>query len=336
MPGMGMLDPFTMRVLLTDWQAEWGWNVALAVVSAAYLWGWAAARRRQRGVPAWRAGVFLLGTLSAVVCFNSALDAYSHTLFWVHMIQHLILIMLVPALWVIGSPLTVGIGAFGGPDGRLARAVRSGPAEVLFFPLTGLTIYTAVIVGTHLTSFMNDMVQHMWLHHAEAVLYLVAGLIFLWPLLGDEPIRRRLPHPTRILVLFLGMAPDTVVGIVLMQATQPLFPAYAVGRPEWAPSLVRDLYLGGGVMWFYGDMLMMCFILGVSAVWLSHRTDNATAGAWLEGVRRSTLSSHAAIGGDSGAIDRSADLDDDDAALAAYNEMLRSLNERERAGGGGD
>lgn len=336
MPGMGPLEPFSMRVLLTHWEVAWYWNLALAVITCVYLFGWARARRRHTGVPAWRAWLFVLGSASAVVCFNSALESYSHTLFWVHMIQHLVLIMLVPILWVLGSPLTVWVRAAGGPEGRVARALRSGPADVLFFPFTGLALYTAVIVATHLTSFMNDMVQHMWLHNLEAVLYLVAGLVFFWPILGNEPLRRRLPHPLRILILFLGMAPDTVVGIVLMQATHPLFPAYGINRPSWAPSLVRDLYLGGGVMWFYGDMLMMCCILGVAGVWLTHRANNATAGAWLEGIRRSTMAGQAALAGSGSAIDESTDLDDDDAALEAYNQMLQNLNERERAAGFGD
>jgi cytochrome c oxidase assembly factor CtaG len=175
---------------------------------------------------------------------------------------------------------------------------------------------------------MQQMMLHPWLHQAEHVLYLGGGYLFLLPLLGDEPIRWRPPYLVRLIALFIAMAPETVVGIVLLQANHELFPAYAEIHRMWGPTPLQDLNRGGGIMWAFGDGLMMVFIVGVMLAYITHASTNATAGGWLEGVRRSTLADNlAATGGHSELGD--VDLDEDEAALSAYNRMLGRLNERD-------
>ena len=67
--------------------------------------------------------------------------------------------------------------------------LRSWPVTMLTRPAAGLLLYAATIIATHLTGFMDQMAQHAWLMTGEQVLYVVAGYLFLLPLLGEEPIR---------------------------------------------------------------------------------------------------------------------------------------------------
>ncbi|MGH3499422.1 MAG: cytochrome c oxidase assembly protein [Nocardioidaceae bacterium] len=326
------MAPLTWHTFLTTWHANTWWNLVIVVVLAAYVAGLVVARRKgERGVRAWRATLFLVGLAVLVVSLNSAIEGYGHELFWMHMVQHLLLIMVVPALLVVGQPLRLLVQVTGGSErSPVQRGLLSRASDLLFHPLTGLAIYTIIIVGTHLTSFMQQMLTHMWLHQSEHVLYLLGGFVFLVPLLGNEPIRWRLPYPVRMLLLFVAMAPDTIVGIVLLQTEHEPFPAYAEMHRMWGPSLVKDIQTGGGIMWAIGDGIMMCFLVGVIVAWLANSSSNATAGSWLEGVRRSTLSENLAhAGGDASSISETDDLDEDEAALAAYNKMLRGLNQKE-------
>ena len=74
---------------------------AVALVAAGYL---VAAGR----VPGWKIGrttAFLGGLLVVVVATCSGIEAYGHVLEWMHMIEHLLLIMVAPVLLAIGSPL---------------------------------------------------------------------------------------------------------------------------------------------------------------------------------------------------------------------------------------
>lgn len=326
---MGGEPELTWHVLLTTWHGNAGWDVLIAAALAAYVAGLLAARRRgTEALPWYRVVAFLLGLLTLAVSVNTAIETYSHVLFWVHMVQHLLMIMVVPALLVLGSPLTLILQvARGSRQERIRQVLTSGPVSLLTHPLVGVAIYTVVIVGTHLTSFMDQMMVHPWLHQAEHVLYLGGGYLFLLPLLGNEPIRWQPPYPVRLLLLFLAMAPETLVGIVLLQADHELFPAYAALHRMWGPSPLADLNRGGGIMWAFGDGLMMVFIVGVVLAYITHSAANSTAGSWLEGVRRSTLESHLDATGSRTGLDDS-DLDSDDAALTAYNAMLARLSEQ--------
>jgi cytochrome c oxidase assembly factor CtaG len=335
MPGMQMPQSrLTWYVFFHTWEWRPVWVMVVLAVCVAYACGFVLMRRRRiSGVSPLRAGSFVLGLALLVVSVSTAIETYSELLFWDHMIQHLLLIMVVPALLVVGHPLTMLVEV--GPrwrQGTVGRALRSDPAAVLTHPLVALAIYTAIIVGTHLTSFMNAMATHPWLHQGEQVLYVAGGYLFLLPLLANEPIRWQAPHLMRMVVLFIAMAPDTVVGIVLLQSPHEMFPALAVNRPSWAPNAIHDLNTGGGIMWAFGDGLMMLFIVAVMLAYLTNTDSHATAGDWLEGVRRSTLANNLSRGAETRTVlDESRDMDDDDALLVAYNAMLKRLNKQDQS-----
>ena len=70
-------------------------------------------------------------------------------------------------------------------------------------------------------------------------------------------------------------------------------------------------------MWWGGDGLMMILILVVAARWVRAESGRGSdLGPWLDRVRQQTL-----LG-----TDTAADVDEDDAALAAYNARLAALH----------
>lgn len=321
------LPPFGWHALATNWSFHLWWVLAGVVLLAVYLWAVVEAHRRGHRVHPARIGCWVFGVLLLEATLASAIDAYAMAAFWVHMIEHLILIMCVPAFLVLGHPL--GVLAEALPETgrrRWLAALRSWPVSVLVHPVIGLAVYSIVIVYTHLTDFMDDMSRHSWLMPTEQVVYVLAGCLLLISLIGDEPIRWRLPYLFRIGMLLVAMTPDTVVGIVLMQSDTNPFPIYMGMRPDWASSAISDLQTGGALMWVGGDGLMMCYGIGVMVAMISSAgRREQVLGPWLESVRRNTLAEHVA---ESGAEPQDAeDLDpDSEESLAAYNRMLERLN----------
>jgi putative copper resistance protein D len=332
--GMAMagLPPLGWSEFFGTWSLQPGWLVALLLIGSMYLSGRAMAGPATT-VPRWRVASFLTGLALWWVGVASAIGGYAMALAWMHMILHLLLIMVVPVLLVLGHPLTVLVESFG--DRRQARArrvLRSRPFAILFSPATGLAAYTVVIVGTHLTSFMDHMAMNPGLMTAEQVAYVAAGWLFLLPLIGDEPIRSDLPYLGRIALLVVGMVPDTVVGLVMLQTQRDLFPVYTSMRPDWAPDAVRDIQTAGGLMWAGGDGGMMFITIGlVIAVITTPGLRARMTGGWLESVRRQALVSHVTSAGAEGPrATPGEDLDPDgDEALAAYNRMLAQLSQHE-------
>jgi len=333
---MSALPPLGWSEFFGTWSLQPGWLFAVLVLGSLYVSGRSLAGPSST-VPRWRAASFLGGLALLWVVVASSIGGYAMSLAWMHMVLHLALIMVIPALLVLGHPLTVLVEAFTGTrQERARRMLRSMPFAILFSPAMGVLVYTVVIVGTHLTHFMDHMATNSGLMTGEQVVYVVAGWLFLLPLIGEEPIRSDLPYLGRIALLVVGMIPDTIVGIVMLQTERNLFPIYSAMRPSWALDPVRDIQTAGGLMWAGGDGGMMFIAIGlVVAVITSPRRRARMTGAFLESVRRVNLTvpddAHSDDWADADQDPATALDPDSDEALAAYNRRLAALN-REHGG----
>jgi cytochrome c oxidase assembly factor CtaG len=345
-----MLPAFGWQAVLTRWEFAPAVTSAVIVAGALYLWGARRVARRHpaRPWPWWRASLFLAGLAVVVLATQSGIGAYDGVLFWDHMIQHLMLIMIAPPLLVAGQPFTLLLHASRNPLHTWAkRAMRSRVVSFLTWPPFGLAAYVMTVVGTHLTALTSLIQVNPLLHDAEHALYLAVGYLFFLPILGREPIRWRLSYPIRILVLVLAMPVDTFTGLVLGYAGRWFATGSTGPRPPGSPGTVEDVHWAGAAMWIAGDAIMLAFIMLVVLMWSrDDRTVSATSG-WLESVRRSRFDDLVAAGSPPGAVPAvtgpavagspsSAGAGgrgiDDDEHLAAYNAYLARLHGN---GGGG-
>ncbi len=311
------IPPLTWHTAVTTWTSAPIVDVLAALAVAGYL----IAVRRHSPRPSWplrATASWLGGVVVLLVSVHSSIEVYGHALLWVHMIQHLLLIMVVPVLLIWGQPIRLGWRR--APRGRLARW--------LTFPVLTLGLYTGVLVITHLTGFPELMATQPWAHHVEQALYLVSGYLLFLPLVGAEASPWPIPHIVRFALLGLAMGADTLVGVALMLTGHPLAPSTALMRPDWGPALLEDQNLSGAIMWVGGDVLMMLLMLAVVAQW-SATGSRARLGDWLESARRQSLAGiGSASGGDDTTVGASLDVDDDEAARQAYNRMLAALHRR--------
>lgn len=326
--------PLAWHSALTTWRPMFGWDALIAIAALGYGWAWSRVRRAGGSWPWARPTGYYLGLAVLALTLNGFVETYGHTLFWVHMIEHLLLIMVVPILIAVGHPFGLVVRMRARARSRRTSSRGVGLiAAVATYPLVGLGLFAAVIVGTHLSSFMQLMLTHMWIHHVEIALYLGSGYLFFRPLVGGEPIRWRVPYPIRVFLVFLGMSIDTIVGLVLYQTNTALFPAYAAQHRAWGPDPVTDLRWGGVVMWVGGDGLMFVLVLALVLRWITDTAGQDDLGGWLDSVRRTTLAGTYKAAGPPSAIVTSRALDADDNVLAAYNAMLSALAHDEDPGG---
>src|SRR6202034_317145 len=152
--GSSMLPPFSWSEAATNWQFAPIVTGFTAILAALYLWGAFRVRKRhpRRPWPLGRTILFLLGLLVINLATQSGIGTYDDTLFWDHMIQHLMLIMIAPPLLVLGQPVTLLLHASRNPLHTWAkRVVRSWAVTFLTWPPFVLVLYAATIAGTHLT-----------------------------------------------------------------------------------------------------------------------------------------------------------------------------------------
>lgn len=311
------LPPLDARRAFTSWQGDGLYDLVTALAALAYAWGARAYRRRTGHRWPWtRSVVFGVGLVLLVLATNSALAVYDMTLFSVHMIQHLVLIMVIPAFLVLARPLTLLMAV----SDRARHVAMARAWAYVFSAPVALGAYAAVLVGTHLTGVMGEVMRRPWAGQVEHALYLVVGLQFFAAAIGNAPVPWRLSHPGRIFLVMASMAVDAFVGVVLLMSVQPIA---MLAHPGWGPTPLADTHLGGAIMWVAGDGLMAIVPIAVYLAW-ARTSDNAVEiPGWYERARVAQLMSHGvAEPDDDGAIDA------DDAQLEAYNRWLASLQQR--------
>ncbi len=339
------LPPFGLLQIVSRWQFAPVVTGFVVVAAGLYLWGVLRVRRRHpaRPWPLPRTALFLGGLAVVVIATQSGIGSYDDVLFWDHMVQHLLLLMVAPPLLVLGQPATLLLHASRNPlHTWTKKTLRSRVVAAITWPAFGVALYVATIVGTHLTGFMNLVMTNGTVHDGEHALYLAAGYLYFLPLIGREPIKWRISYPTRIFLLFIAMPVDAFTGLVLGSESGNPFPSMARNRPSWAPSPISDVHIGGAVMWVGGAGIMFALVMAVFFAW--SRETRADGGlGWLESARRANfatlVSSHQDAGATSGArpsaasgapqrVASASDTDsvDDDAHLAAYNDFLARIN----------
>jgi putative membrane protein len=248
--------------------------VPVAMIIAAlvlYLWG---VRRNNSLHPRhpWPVGktVAWIGALvSTGVAIFSFVGVYDGELFWDHMIQHLILIMVAAPLFAIASPLRLVFNATSGTAHLVVtEALRSGVAKFLGNPIVAFILYAVVIPISHLTIWYNYTLTQESVHNAEHLVFLLVGYLFWRQIFGNDPNAQRLHPALQFFYLFLAIPIDTFTGVSLAGATHELFPAYFATHRAWGPSYVVDLHVGGDIMWVVGDTLMLWPMIPVALRWL--------------------------------------------------------------------
>jgi putative copper resistance protein D len=124
-------------------QLGWVPSIMMLLAGGLYLWGaWRV--KRIEGTP-WslrRTAAFLGGLVVTFLAIEAVVGAYDDQVFYDHMIQHLMLVMVAGALFAMGAPLDLLQRASGGRTQQVVDAgLRSRLAEVLGHPISGYVLY---------------------------------------------------------------------------------------------------------------------------------------------------------------------------------------------------
>jgi putative membrane protein len=267
--------------VLLDWRLDPLPLAGVALAAVAYLWASrrVAGRHRRNPPRKWRTWCFLGGLAAIVLALSSPIEAYEGQLFSVHMVQHMLLELVAAPLLLLGAPATLALRAAAPPIRRqLLALLHSRAVAVVTFPLLTWLLFAAVNWGWHFSDLYDQALDNPPLHYLQHATFLLAGLLFWWPVIAADPGRWRLPHPVRLFYLFLAMPQNSFLGVALMSAPTVLYPHYLSNLRTWGPTALADQNLGGVVMWVIGDLVFLTAMAAVVASWVRHE-DRRTARA---------------------------------------------------------
>lgn len=260
---MGLNPPAVAANL--SWTLEPGVLIGVALVGAAYVRRWWHVRtgdspRPAADAPVWRLCSFLGALFFTLAALVSPVDALADQLFFMHMIQHVLLLDVVPILAILGftkvilRPVTRAIS-------DLER--RAGPFAS---PVFAVILYIAVIWVWHIPAAYDLALRHSVVHVLEHITFLLAGSLYWWHLLS--PIRARLRLDGLGPVAYMGSTKLFVgaLGMGLAFAPTALYAYYEHHARVWGLSAHDDQSIAGIVM-----AVEQSLVMGVALVVLFMR-----------------------------------------------------------------
>jgi putative membrane protein len=263
---------FSADALLDRWSFD---PFVLVLVAAAGGLYWLGLRRLRNGssFPASRPAAFYGGLAVVLLALVTPIDAYADVSFSDHMVQHSLLTLLAAPLLALGAPVTLALRTVSASTRKrfILPALHSGVARVLSHPVFAWSLFAVVQYVTHFTPFYNAALENDAIHSLEHGLYLTAGLIFWWPVVGLDPSPRRLSHPARLLYLVLAMPLEAFLGVAIMSADTPLYLHYATLPAPWGGrAALLDQGNAGSIMWIAGELTVLIAGLLVAGAWMRH------------------------------------------------------------------
>ncbi|MFI1172009.1 cytochrome c oxidase assembly protein [Streptomyces melanogenes] len=270
--GAAELPPPTWGDFPAQWQLDLPALALVAVLGGLYGWGVLRLRRRGEPWPVARTAAFaVLGLGTIVVATMSALAVYDTVLFWPAAVQNVLLDLVAPLGLALGDPLSLALRAL--PErtaGPVRRAMTGRAARILAFPLVSSVLVLASELCVYFTPYFETALRDGALHQLMYLQLLLAGSLFVLPLLTKEEL---LPswcgHPVRAALVFLDGLIDAVPGIVVMTSGSVIAGSwYTRHAPEWAPDLHADQQLGGGAMVTLAELVGVPFLMVVFVQWV--------------------------------------------------------------------
>jgi cytochrome c oxidase assembly factor CtaG len=266
------MDPVA-RAALSSW--DWRPEVffPLVILGVLFLLGWSRLRKHSRPARDWRSlGArwrpvsYISGLVVIAFALMSPLDVLVQQLFFMHMIQHLLLIMIAPVLLLLPNPMPFLL--WGLPSrarlwagdalnrilhkrstvGRVLRKL-TGPVAVWF-------VMILFIVGWHDPAMYNAALRSDLVHDLEHLTMFTAGMLFWWSVTGAGPrLHKNMSRPAKIAFVIAAIPPNMALGATLAFSQQPIYTYYSDMPRLWGISVLDDQRISGIIMWIPGSMM---------------------------------------------------------------------------------
>ena len=221
-----------------------------------------------RGWPGTRLGCFAGGMAAVLVALATPIATYDGVFFWVHMVQHLLLTLVAAPLILLGAPVTLALRAASPPvRASMVAFLHSRTVRLLGHPLVAWITFALVMWVSHFSPLFNLALENAVVHVAEHMVFLIAGLLFWWPVIGLDPGARRLGHPLRIVYLVTALPQQSWLGLAIYSSSQVLYDHYRVLERSWGPAPLDDQRAAGIIMWVGGDFLFVVALAFAIGAW---------------------------------------------------------------------
>jgi putative membrane protein len=241
------------------WSFEPSVLAGVLALSLVYGAGWLRARRPGEPHPPGygRLALFAGAMLCVLAALVSPIDALSESLMSIHMIQHILLLDIMPILLILS--LTKGLLR---PVTRHVTRIESR-AGIFGHPAFGIVAYVGAMWLWHAPPLYDAALSNGGIHVLEHLCFTAAGVLYWWHLLSPIRSRMRLGGMGPVMYMVITKGLVGVLGVLLAFSPNSLYPWYQQHAHYWGLSARVDQNLAGALM-----ALEQSIVMGIALVYL--------------------------------------------------------------------
>jgi cytochrome c oxidase assembly factor CtaG len=241
---------------LLSWPIPLAITFMLILVASFYLRGWLALRSAFPNlIAAWRLAMFMSGLLTVWIGIASPLATLDHQSLTMHMLKHLLLMTVAAPLILAGAPMFTLVCALPKLFINSYPALASLPERWLGNRLRNSALCwltgTLTVIAWHIPGPFQLSMHSQRIHILADLSFLLAGLLFWWPIVQSSPSSTRSPRWSMALYLFLGTLPCDILSAFLVFCNRLVYPSH-MSTPQWFSLRgLEDQECAGALMWVW-------------------------------------------------------------------------------------
>jgi putative membrane protein len=250
--------------IFADWSLPIWLTLSILITAAIYLRGWLAIRKtRPAQFSDIRLASFLCGLAILWLAIGSPMDGFADALLSAHMVEHLLLMSVVPLLLLYGLPVVPLLRGLPAPlrhwiIGPLLRtpALRSF-CHWLVTPAVAWLLMNLAYLGWHIPAAYDFALKHENWHAVEHLCFLGTSILFWWCIIWPWPARVQQRNWGVLIYLIGADLVNTMLAAFLAFCDRPVYHYYVDNPNPFGVSVLSDQVLGAAFMWVLGSLAFL-------------------------------------------------------------------------------
>lgn len=227
----------------------------LLAAASAYAFGLHRLREAgQREWPVWHSVFFFSGLAATTVALLGPIDTFNDEVFFLHMIQHIVLMDMAAPLILLGRPVQLALRAIPRQHSKtLVRMVirprtARGILTFLTLPVVVALIYNGTLVSWHMPGLYVAALESDLVHEIMHASMLGAGLLFWWVIIDPVPQHHKLGTAPSLALIAVSLFVGKVIGGILTFANSVVYSFYSNVEQPWGLTPMLDQRIAGVIM----------------------------------------------------------------------------------------
>ena len=250
--------------IFNDWSLPVWLTGSIVLTAMIYMRGWLAIRKtRPEQFRSRRPASFLTGLTVLWLAIGSPMDGFADALLSAHMIEHLLLMSVVPPLLLYGLPVVPLLRGLPAPFRRavLGPLIRVKPLRRFFHwlvtPVVAWLAMNIAFLGWHVPGAYDFALEHEGWHDVEHLCFLFSSLLFWWCIIRPWPSDGRKQGWGVLLYLVSADIVNTLLSAFLAFCGRPAYGYYVDHANPFQVSPLDDQILGASIMWVFGSAIFL-------------------------------------------------------------------------------